>query len=55
MKGPIGLVVALLLGVQYEFPVGSLAVVPRLQMQRLSASSLNNPKTISVGLGIQWY
>jgi len=46
---------ALLLGVQYEFPVGSLAVVPRLQIQRLSASSLNNPETISLGFGIQWY
>lgn len=45
---------ALLLGVQYEFPVGPLAIVPRLQVQRLSADSLNNPKTISAGFGIQW-
>ena len=46
---------ALLLGAQYALPVGSAAVVVRVQVQRLSAAELHNPKTFSAGLGFEWY
>lgn len=45
----------LLLGLQCVLPAGPIAIVPRVQVLRISADSLHNPKIFSVGLGIEWY